>query len=32
MQVSYSELKQEFKRVLLARGVEEGTAEACATM
>ncbi|KGQ71174.1 2,3-diketo-L-gulonate reductase [Chelonobacter oris] len=32
MRVSYSELKQEFKRVLLARGVVEETAEACAEM
>ncbi|MBF0785038.1 3-dehydro-L-gulonate 2-dehydrogenase [Muribacter muris] len=32
MRVSYSELKAEFKRVLLARNVAEPIAEACATM
>ena len=32
MRVSYSELKQQFKRVLLARGVAEHTADDCAGM
>ncbi|AHG19356.1 2,3-diketo-L-gulonate reductase [Chania multitudinisentens RB-25] len=32
MRVSYTELKQQFKRVLLARGVVEATADACAEM
>lgn len=32
MRVSYSELKSEFKRVLLARGVKEEIAEDCASM
>lgn len=32
MKVSYEALKQEFKRVLLARNVREDIAEECATM
>lgn len=32
MRISYQQLKQEFLRVLLARGVEAETAEACATL
>ena len=32
MRVSYQELKSEFKRVLLSRGVSEQTAEDCAVM
>ncbi len=32
MRVGYQELKAEFKRVLLARGVSEKTSEECATM
>ena len=32
MRVSYSELKQQFKRVLLARGVAEHLADDCAGM
>ncbi|WP_301099689.1 3-dehydro-L-gulonate 2-dehydrogenase [Otariodibacter sp.] len=32
MKVSYNELKEEFKRVLLARNVREDLAEECATM
>ena len=32
MRISYDELKAEFKRVLLKRGVSEGKAEECATI
>lgn len=32
MRVSYTDLKQEFKRVLLSRGVAEATADDCAGM
>lgn len=32
MKISYAELKAEFKRVLLSKGIEEAQAEECATM
>ena len=32
MNISYADLKTEFKRVLLSRRLKEGTAETCATL